>query len=383
MIFNRIAHRIFKPFNRKSCSQLILGAILAMCITACSDDEPDADAKLQFSAFITENSAQSSRASVLYASDNTMFPSMLVSAVFDDGTSYFHADEFTLQGNVWRAKGGDRFWPTIPLQFYGVAPAGSDVSGRFQQVENRFKIVDFSVNTDVTKQTDLLVAYSAPFEKSKTSVMLQFRHALSQITFRASNTSSKMHAVVYGISLCNVPSKATFTFPQADADHHSGSDLALTHENWSGISSPSNFHVNFSSTPVAVSSKDADSQRLTDGHADRSLLMLPQSVPAWTHTLTTGAYVLVNCTIYNIADADKGYQSGKDIPLWGDNNSPKQILIPIAIDWQPGVRYNYVIEFGEGSNCIDPANPEQPVLKPMSYSFTCEPWVDKTVDIEI
>ena len=109
-----------------------------------------------------------------------------------------------------------------------------------------------------------------------------------------------------------------------------------------------------------------------------------------------GAYVILTCQIYNIAnpnelDTKGGYVDGTDIALWG-GSEPKDIAValpkPAAPDtswaWEQGMKYVYTFVFSAiGNGGTDP-DTDEPVFTPIKLEVTVDDFVgetDKTLDM--
>lgn len=394
-----------------------LGAL--MVLASCSQNEVaeinrDGD-EIRFN--VVTNKA--TKAADVYCNAN-MPGSFYVSAI-SEGKTYIAKDEIKNVNGSWENQNGTRYWPEESVSFYAhvnggnfyaweVADDATGITGATAKFES------FKVEDQVADQKDLLYAVKTNQSKKGTPVELNFRHALSQIVFQARNDSENLYVVIEGVTVANVGNINTFTFPSANTDsnikehdkndpHDDGATNTGVYEDdelkgnityndswgkWdeNGISGKAKYNVSFTAVSVIgnkqlVSLTTAnDAEKTFNGNA---MLLLPQTTTAWDITAagsqnTEGSYFLVNCRIYNVADADKGYQEG-DVCLWGENTAEgwksKPLAIPAAFDWDQGEKYVYTFVFGNGNGGYEPGEEENPdpVLVPITFEVTVDDFV--------
>lgn len=365
---------------------------LASCtlIASCSNDEvteiSDADA-ISFGA----TTGSISRATNVYCNAN-MPVAFNVWASYTDGSltsTYINGDEITLQNGRWVNSTGTRYWPaTGTLDFYAVVNDG----GKMNWNNGVPAIEGFDVSTTLANQTDLLYAVktgqSKPTDGSK--VMLNFRHALSQVVFRAVNTNPNLYVEVEGVTICNVTSGGTYTFSAASTDgnidDHSGNGIYQNagRGSWAlNFGSKANYAASFSAVALNGDSSAA-SLSLTDtdeaGKAwDNVMMLLPQgATAAWDPKNgkpvdSTGTYFLVKCKIWNVAGDS---HTANDVVLWSDaSGNAADVAVPVSINWEEGKKYVYTFIFGEGNGGYDPEDPK-PVLFPITFDVSVDDFVN-------
>ena len=391
-----------------------------MVLASCSQNEVaeinrDGD-EIRFN--VVTNKA--TKAADVYCNAN-MPGSFYVSAI-SEGKTYIAKDEIKNVNGSWENQNGTRYWPEESVSFYAhvnggefykwsVAENATGTTGATAKFEN------FKVEDEVANQKDLLYAVKTNQSKQETPVVLNFRHALSQIVFQARNDSKNLHVVIEGVTVANVGNTNTFTFPSANTDenipNHESHDENANSDGvygddelketisydaswgtWADLTEgTSSYAVTFNEVAVKgdgglVSLTTAnDAEKTFNGNA---MLLLPQTTTAWDITAagsqnTEGSYFLVNCRIYNVADADKGYQEG-DVCLWGENTAregepavwvSKPLAIPAAFDWDQGKKYVYTFVFGNGNGGYEPGEEENPdpVLVPITFTVTVDDFV--------
>ena len=187
-----------------------------------------------------------------------------VSAVYSkDGanSSLFQNEEATQNGSYWFTS-GNATWPLDGLvSFYAYAPyndASLSLQGNDDVVKN--KTIRYTVNTDLSKQPDLIVAKSESnaFVSSTVNkaVSLNFSHALTAITFSIS--ADMIPGTVKSITVSGV-------YGQGDYD--------LSKASWASLATPSTYAITLN-----TSIKAGESKALTDKNS--ALMMIPQNLGA-------------------------------------------------------------------------------------------------------
>ena len=375
--------------------------------------------EIQFS--VVANNA--TKAADIYCNNNK--PSGFTVFAESDEKTYIDGDKITsTDGNTWVNESGTRFWPNeSTVDFYAV------VNGNINwnpAAETSPASINYTVSTEVAEQNDLLYAVKMGQKRGETAentkaVTLNFRHALSQIVFQAKNTNPNLYVEISEVSIVGVSSKGNFTFPITDTDakkygaHNGGvttiSDYASGWGTWSSLSESAMYSVGFTKVEVPGDSsvKDLttandkpDGEDVTKEFSSKAMLLLPQTVAAWSpadnptvlesgnYAKDKGAYFLVKCAIYNVAG--DAFVAEKDTPLWGTTGTHKQAAIPVAIDWEQGKKYIYTFIFGEGGG-YDPENPDpedpdkpDPVLIPITFEVTVDDFVEvpaQDIDMDV
>ena len=401
--------------------KIFMGALVAIMFTACSNDElTDVNRDGDEITFGVVTNA-STRAENVYCSNNKP-TDFKVWATFNNKT-YFEGDEIKYEDGKWVNTTGTRYWPDGgAVTFYAHKNAGE----AFNWDNGSPKIENFTVGTDVAGQTDLIYAVKS---QTKTvagadgKVTLNFRHALSQIVFQAKNTNPTLYVEISGVSVCNVGSKNTFTYPSEDTDNnyenHEGTEDNNTSfgNHWGTISDPTSYSVTFAAVDVPGNKTNPEIKSLTNTNdkpddattkefSSTAMLLLPQTTQQWDITSSatgngnpsnqTGTYFLVKCRIWNVAATTGLVDKVNDIYLWGNAAEAKNIAIPVELNWEEGKKYVYTFVFGDGNggydpdpedpNPDDPDNPDPdptPVLVPITFEVTVDDFVPVSEDIEM
>lgn len=420
----------------------IFASIAVAMLTACSNDEVvlennDANA-IRFGVTAQNNS----RAADVFCNNN-LPGAFNVSAVYNNAL-YINGDNIEKGSNgKWENKSGLRYWPnTGDVHFYGYVNGDITMTDALVPTFANFTVVGEDGNKEnktVADQVDLLYAVKTQAKaaagengvvQTPQQVNLNFRHALSQIVFNARNDNANLYVEISGVSVVNVMSKGTYTFPTADTDNnyaHANATVTpadattfnrgswfTTGENntsTSTLTTPASYTVSFDAKPIAGDKNVVDLTTYT--HADGNkgsfykdaMLLLPQTTTKYdVNTEDTekdengkyvrkGTYFLVNCLIKNVAGETV---APNDVILWGAttgegenkkfNGEPANVLLPVDFNWEEGKKYTYTFVFGNGNGGFDP-DPDDPtpdpVLVPITFNVTVDEFIPVNPSTEI
>ena len=276
------------------------------------------------------------------------------------------------------------FWPESDVDFYSVSPA-ENCGGTVSISSSEKKITGFTVNTDQSKQVDLLYAVNKEEKKEDheaSDVNINFRHALSQIIFKAKNTNNNLKVMINDVKVVNVVKGGDFTYPESTTA--TGSITTATQGTWkllSGNGSTEMFGAGITAKTLNGKVEQAVDLTTVTTVDDNStytgaLFLMPQELKPWNISEDKtnengGSYFVVNCKIYNIATDD-------EILLWPSKDEYAYVAIPTSdITWEQGKKYIYTFIFGEGGGYVppvdpDPENPGDPVLVPITFTVTVD-----------
>ena len=234
--------------------------------------------------------------------------------------------------------GNDVFWPnTGTVDFYAMSP--KECGGTVSIASGTQTITDFTVNTDVTKQVDLLYALTTNQSKEEhkegaTPVKLNFRHALSQIVFKAKNTNSNLSVDIEGVRVAKVVTGGKFTFPTVETSTQltttPGNSDTQTDASWGTWELGSN--KGFYAAGITTTTDITPGKNVVDLTKDNgALLLMPQTITGWdisgengqSGAEDRGAYFLVSCKIYNVSGDD-------EVLLWPAKDEYREVAIPVA-----------------------------------------------------
>ena len=307
---------------------------------------------------------------------------------FTDSKTYMDGTQVTGGNGKWTYS-GTKFWPESAVDFFAVSPMNT----QGVSVANESKeIKDYVVGDG---KTDLL--YSANIGETKANhesapVAVNFRHALSQIVFKAKLTdNSTIDVKIKGVKIDSVANKGTLTWasettgPNIAAAGNTDTETGNKWGVWNVVAeSYGTYAMDFNAISVA---KDA-------AEIGEPLFLLPQTLNPWL-TLKDGkpqitgkARLLVNC---QIVDKESGIQlwpknAGEfaEVAISLDNpkNDPNREKAVTDNDndpkhdkWMQGKKYTYTLIFGEGGGYTPGPNPDpdpDPVLVPIKFEVTVD-----------
>ena len=323
--------------------------------------------------------------------------SFQVSAI-SQGKVYISDDKIDRVGEQapykWENSTGTRYWPEDAVDFYAHVNAGTT----FALNSGAPTFNNFSVASGVGGQVDLLYAVKKGETKETTPVQLNFRHALSQIVFKARNESENIFVQIKGIKVVNVKGQGTYKFPTVTTDPNlpeESSNNVTSRGSWTLEGGNVTYDVELDAlTAVEGSKTNPTPVNLTDVKG-KALMLLPQGTEAWVPETypapdaegNTNSYLLVDCVIYNVSGEQgvDGTLPGKNVCLWGTDEgggkwSTKELAIPVKFYWEEGKKYTYTLVFGNGNGGYnpdpDPGTDPDPVLVPISFEITVDEFLD-------
>lgn len=370
----------------------LLAAGLLLMLGSCSQDDivdvnHDGD-EIRFAA-VTNGST---RAADIYNPNN--MPASFNVAAMSQGQVYIAGDVINKTGNSWVNSTGTRYWPEAAVDFYAHVNSGP----AFMLNDGAPTFNNFSVATEVGSQLDLLYSVKKDQAKTESPVTLNFRHALSQIVFKAKNESENIYVQIKGIKVVNVKGQGTYKFPTVTTDPNipeESSNNVTSRGSWTLEGGNVTYDVELDAlTAVEGSKTNPTPVNLTDVKG-KALMLLPQGTEAWVPETypapdaegNTNSYLLVDCVIYNVSGEQgvDGTLPGKNVCLWGTDEgegkwSTKELAIPVKFYWEEGKKYTYTLVFGNGNGGYnpdpDPGTDPDPVLVPISFEITVDEFLD-------
>ena len=406
--------------------KFFLMATAAMTLaTSCSSDavveEQQAANAIQFG--VTTGNA--SRAASYYCNNDkpTQFNVWAATA----GKTYFENESFSQKGGTgnWTIDGDfARFWPSTEVSFYAVknqtaykGDVFADVAWNGGTPTIAFT-VEKPVQTVASKQQDLLYAYTKAtknVQNNKCVANLNFRHALSQVVFKAQNNNKNIYVEISEVQVANLKTTGTFTFPtnvtDGDALNNKHDQSGVIADNdpsfgkWINLGTTAPYTTTGAFGPIAVPCNKKEGEVLkavgpvnltnneaatgTDAEKEKtnikhSLIVLPQELAHAVYNKVNNkweedkAYFIVTCHVKNVAKGDGLAATLDDVTLYkGD------IYIPVDIKWEVGKKYIYTFVFSEkGHAGYDEKGND--VLIPIEFNVTVDDFADaKNNDINI
>ena len=325
-------------------------------------------------------------------------PASFQVSAMSQGKVYISDDKIERKGSkapyTWENSTGTRYWPEDAVDFYAHVNAGTT----FALNSGAPTFNNFSVASGVGSQVDLLYAVKKGETKETTPVQLNFRHALSQIVFKARNESENIFVQIKGIKVVNVKGQGTYKFPTVTTDPNlpeESSNNVTSRGSWTQEGGNVTYDVELDAlTAVEGSKTNPTPVNLTDVKGT-ALMLMPQTTNAWNPEAApkpsvgnTNSYLLVDCVIYNVSGEGSDLP-GDNVCLWGTElkqgdvvvgYTTKELAIPVKFDWTEGHKYTYTLVFGNGNGGYDPdpENPDkpEPVLVPISFEVTVDEFLD-------
>lgn len=396
--------------------KVLLGTLAVLTLAACSKDEVVQQNPNDAISFTATTNKAISRAADGYCNNALPGDFQVWANVPVDASTfkmYFSGDKFNNDGSGnYTNDGESRYWPYSAINFFAcknATPAWNATTG--VEAYKTLVVTDFTVKDNVDEQVDFIYAVQNVATKPTTGqTTINFRHALSQIEFQAKNTNTKLYVEISGVSVCKVKNRGNFTFPTASTDalageHQSGGSYtddvaAKVNGTWATPTTAADIKtysittrkdddtaeevkiVKGNSTEVSLSVTDPASKE----YNKNTMYLLPQSLTAWVPSTTApkpadqdGAYFLVKCKIFNVADPATGYQPS-DVRIWPKaDDTYADVAIPFSATWVGGKRYVYTFVFtdkGNGGYNPEPGGTDpEDVLVPIKLVVTVDDFV--------
>lgn len=335
---------------------MFMVGLAALALTSCSQDEVlDVQKDAITFATVADNA---SRANITTTDNITSFK---VWGVVNQGTSwitYINGEAYTRDepepssdvDKQWKNQDSGYYWPVGTMDFYAVSPSTVTEASLGTPVAyetNTAKISGYKIADDATTQTDLLYALTVKQSKKAEAVPLNFKHALSQVTFKVAVDATfpqSVDIVVNSIKVVNIANKGDFAFPKVDGEAGEWK-ITTDSENKTYTVSP-NVTLNYEKGTLAETAETT------------SMLLLPQeeNVASTAPTWTTGTHFILNVTM-----TDK--TSGAKL-VEGDT------YVPYAVNMEAGYKYVYTFKYtgNENGGGVDKDGNDQLV----KILFTCD-----------
>lgn len=321
---------------------------------------------------------------------------------------YFGEQKYVQDGSTYKADGAARYWPASNVDFYAALNykgAGTPtVTFTPESASQKLEITNYEVESTVASQKDFIYAVSKNVAKTSGAVTLNFRHALSQVEFRAKNTNDNLYVVVNGVTVANVNSKGNFKVETATTnnyvndvhDNTADTDIRVGRGTWSNQSTKATYEVSFGNVTLAkTDDKSLTDTDTSDEYNDNTMYLLPQEITPWNKSTTPKAvdsedtYFVVKALIYNVAGAS--FNPATDVVLWGTETTPGvwepraiAVQLPSGFSWEDGKRYVYTFNFTNyGVGGSDPSTGGD-VLTPITLEVKVDDFVDAgNTDVEV
>ena len=383
-------------------SKYLVVALSAVALTACNNDEVlEVNQGRGISFQVATEASTRATATTTNSIDEFMVWGFTqeepAKTLMEDLSVSKTGSEWTYTGTI--------FWPAAPVNFYSISPkpVNDRVSeGTVSITSDEQKITGFTVNTDQSQQVDLLYAVNKDEQKEKHEtdpVSINFRHALSQIVFKAKNTNENLKVIVKGVKIANIKKAGDFTYPTSSTTmqntSESGTIEAATQGTWDNVTTAATFSAGMDATEVTLDGKVETAVDLTatTGSNDSksytgALFMIPQQLAAWDPS-TTGALDPNNTGVYFLLDCQIFSGTNRDVQIWPEQtaSTSAEIAVPAnSLIWEQGKKYVYTFIFGDGAGYIPGPDPNpDPTLVGIDFDVTVDVFInggESEVDLE-
>lgn len=374
--------------------KLLFVAMTVLALASCSSDETVAvkqDSPISFRPFI-EGVTRTANGPGLKETPWETGDKLYVYADFD-GAKLFQ-DEFVKEATGGFNSTAKHYWPSgisstkkvTFTAFWGAAQKTWATSNDENQLNAKY-----TVDNDVTKHMDLLIAKKEVSAKPAGGVELNFRHMLSQIAVKVRNTEANMKITVTGVRIGYAAKAGTFTYSggvtdtKTVDDKNSGTATLVPRANWTiaagdDATATSDFRFDQDVTLTLTGSTFASD--FTNGFTP--YIMMPQqltaasaysanedpgAVTSATDPTLTGAYIALKMAIEDKTTA---------APILAE----QWCYWPIGTEWKPGYKYTYTIDAGEGGYQPTDQNDDKTTLDPV-FDNSAYIWFspDCTIDV--
>lgn len=254
-------------------------------------------------------------------------------------------------------------------------------------------------HTAAASQTDMLFAKHKSIAK-EAPVVLNFRHALSQIVVQAKNTNPNLKVSITGVRIGYVAQSGTLTYTGGVTDtkqaltNGSVTDgvTLISQSNW-GNTAPTNANTNkYDQTGLTATELVGNASDTGHGITGFSnWMLLPQNMIS--HSVVSDQYQYASAAQAGSATGDPDL-SGSYIALYmkienyvnsavnGELVAYQWCYWPITTNWNPGNKYTYVVDTAQGGyqpQDLDSDKNYDPVLEGSEIKFSVACTIDEWV----
>ena len=377
----------------KTMKHLFYAGLALAALSSCSQDETshvDTTGAIGFRTSLGKTTRAEIKLSNLGSFNVTAFPNA-------GGSNYFTdlAVSSSDAGVTWNTA-SVYYWLAGTLDFTAYAPTSISSLVSIAHGAGNQKITGFEVEQAVSSQKDVVAAFNSGDKAAygTSGVPMNFKHILSQIEVKAKCTNSKLRVKVKGVKLGAINSKGNFAFPQTATV----SSYSVPRTNWASLSAPKDFLAEDTGGPEVTLNGTAQSIMF----GSDNFMMIPQQLTKYVQaSAPTGAYIAVLCRM-DIDDGSSNYTA-----LYPSAVPTAYAFAAVGIDteWQPGKKYVYTLEFGDGGGVVPPnqnnpnpgggtvtppvgpdfpSNPGDPILNnPIKFTVTVDNWADQNENVSM
>lgn len=317
---------------------LLIASVSIAMMTACTVDEgfdtPEEPNEITFDVTADNASRQATAPNYDNITEFTI-------SARHNGSLFINEESVAISTGKWTNRGKNHFWPADngDVDFFAYKydePAGNAISPVLDIEQDCARLCMFAVPTEAKSQTTLQYATSMHRTAEDGSVPVSFSHALSEIAFNALNSSDELHVEISGVTISHVHMHGDFIFP-----------AGRRQASWDvSASSPMKSTASFPAKTIMSHEESIGEEAV--------MHLIPQSQDNATEAAgyTDGTCITFRCAVWHLADPSKGVQPTDEM-LIGEQNPDGSVTfgelhIPVSINWQPGCRYIYSVNFGAG-----------------------------------
>ncbi len=348
--------------------KLFFLAVAAVALASCSNDETIAS---QANSEANEISFRPIISGVTRAANDYGVKStwetndiLYVNAIrtVSDNKSLLFQDQFVKNANGFYST-TKYYWPTdlatnsiYFTAFWGVP---------YKDISSYSNGDEFLLNTSYTvgnvgAQTDILYAQSPAYSSKPNangSIVLNFRHMLSQIVVQVANTEANLDIDISGVMIGNVQNTGSFNYTGTETSTAAttGGANVIPYASWTPSGASTNNYAQTTGTNPAITQKSLTSTQNADGITGYTPLILmpqntsaataynaqentpnnPTSINQSTEPAVNGSYIALKMVI-------------KDHTTQTTIVSERWCVWPITANWSPGYKYIYTVNAGSG-----------------------------------
>ena len=264
---------------------------------------------------------------------------------------------------------------------------------------------EFTLNTSYTvgnvgSQTDILFAQSPAYSSkpnSNGSVVLNFRHMLSQIVIKVANTEANLDIDVSGVMIGNVQNTGSFEYSGTETSTAAttvGANV-IPYTSWTPSGASTNNYIQTTGTTPSITQKSLSAiQSGSEITNYTPLILMPQATnaadayntaentPANPTTINQSTSPAVNGSYIALKMVIKDHDTQTTIV------SERWCVWPIEATWYPGYKYTYTVNAGsggyqpidqDGNTALDPVLSNSVIW--FSPSCTIDVWAINNVEV--
>lgn len=382
-------HRVIA--SRTHVAMLLLSVLsLAGCQSPREIDEPEAQDKIQFHPFVSDQLRGTEE------TISTLAQSGFSVRAYGQGQLYFEervtATDPAEGTGIWNTA-NPHLWPPYELDFIGYNGLGE--YGTLSADATGVSLV-LSTPEAVEKQPDIIVARTKgrAADHATNGVPLYFKHLLSQLSVQAKNSNKNYKVEVAGVKIARIQSQATLTLPAEIKQ-----DEELT--GYRDLASPKSFGAATASVLTL-----GDTPQEIGNSAVGNFMLIPQELTAWNREEQIGGAADNNGTYIGVLLRITTPSGAQYYPLETGKYAYATIPFSIPGGMKAGVHYQVTLDFSKGAGYQEPIlgdgvpavlpagvevsdrpwggeeKPGEAILGgPIRFDVSVEPWVEKSSDL--